>query len=383
MEETPQDDSNIDKYTHDKVEKGIQDLLEEKELKIKWRKELEQNEAVQNYFKNYNNSSIDSFVNSYLSYKYLWYKYGNMYKQMTEDNQSQWIELAHEHLEIILQKKLFDLQCLWRAEQIKLEGVSICFDFDVWEHDIFNCPFIEPITKSDVKLYQEYLSKGDVEIDRFSIGVEWQNYDDIKEAYHADNSEIELPSWYEFHNLRTGNTKLLLLPDIRGEKEQFYQDLYFKNKEKHELQGAQPASNPNWDSRPSLSFYDNQVVSFFVKTFENKEIQNKHIHYTEANSNENDEYYEEIFREMLDAKEPIPIKANYDFKEALALAYNEYRCTKIIAHLPLALEQYQFNIKMGFSVGDQEEFYDDLRKKYVERFLDGRELNGEERTLDF
>jgi hypothetical protein len=381
--ETPQDDSNIDKYTQEKVEKGIQDLLEEKELKIKWRKELEQNEAVQNYFKNYKDSSIDSFVNSYLSYKYLWFKYGDMYKQMTDDNQSQWIELAHEHLQIILQKKLFDLQCLWRAEQIKIEGVSICFDFDVWEHDIFNCPFIEPINQSDIALYQEYLMKGDIELERSLFDVEWQNYEEIKQAYHDDNSDIDMPSWYEFHNLRTGNTKLLLLPDIRGDKEQFYSDLYFKNKEQQEAKEDKPVRDPNWDSVPSLSFYDKQVVSFFVKTFEDKEIQNKHNYYTEANSNEGDEYYEEIFSELLEAKEYIPIKAHYDFKEAIKLAYNEYRYTKIIAHLPMALEQYQFNIKMGFSIGEKEEFYGDLREKYVERFLDGRELNGEERTLNF
>ena len=33
--------------------------------------------------------------------------------------------------DIILEteKKLFDLQCLWRAEQIELESVEICFDF--------------------------------------------------------------------------------------------------------------------------------------------------------------------------------------------------------------------------------------------------------------
>ena len=382
--DTPNDDSNIDKYTRDKVEKGIQDLLEEKELKIKWRAELKQNEAVQNYFKNYSDSSVKSFVDSYLSYKYLWFKYGDMYKEMNDRNESQWIELAHDHLQIILQKKLFDLQCLWRAEQIKLEGVSVCFDFDFWENDIFNCPFLEPITESDMAMYQDYLAKGEAEIERFSIGSEWQNYEEIKEAYLADNGESEMPAWYEFHNLRTGNTKLLLLPDIRGEKEQFYSNLYFKNKAIEDAKQGLPAINKNFDSRPSLSFYDKQITSFFVKTFESKEIQNKCNAYNEINSNEADEYYEEIFRELLEAKEFVPIKANYNFKEALVLAYNDYRGKKLSAHLPMALEQYHFNIKMGFSAEkDNTNFYNELRENYVNRFLEGRVLNGEERNLDF
>ncbi len=385
--ETPQeqDDSNLDKYTKDRVEKGIQDLLDEKELKIKWRKELDQNEAVQNYFKSFNPSSVEDFVNSYISSKHLWYKFGDMYKEIMDSNQSQWIELAHEHLQIILQKKLFDLQCLWRAEQIKLEGVEICFDFDVWENDIFNCPFLEPISKSDIVLYQEYLAKGDLEFFRFSIGDGWQDYDQIKEAYHGDNSDFETPPWYEFHNLRTGNTKLLLLPDIRGDKESFYSNLYFKNRElQKSKQEEQPTTILSHDTRPRLSMYDREIAPFFVKTFESKEIQNKYNYYTEANSDDRDDFLEETFRDMLDAKESIPIKAHYDFKQAIRLAYNDYKCNKIIEHLPLALEQYQFNIKMGFFIqGEQKSFYRELRKTIYEQLLDGKTLNGEERSLDF
>ena len=381
--DTPEDDSNLDKYTKDRVEKGIQDLLDEKETKIKWRKELDQNEAIQNYFKSFNANTIEDFIGSYITKKYMWFKYGDMYKRMLDTNQSQWIELAHEHLQIILQKKLFDVQCLWRAEQIKLEGVSICFDFDVWEHDIFNCPFLEPITSSDIELYQEYLSKVNLEFHGFSLREDWQDYDAIKEAYNGDNSESEMPSWYEYHNLRTGNTKLLLLPDIRGKKEDFYFDLYVKNKEQKKVKQEQPVSNPNYDIRPIISAYDKEIVAFFVKTFEDKEIQNKYNYYTEGNSDYTDNYCEEIFRDMLETKEIIPVKAHRDFKEAIQIAYNDYKSNKIIDHLPMALEQYLFNIKMGFSFDEKEDFYVDFREKRYEEILEGRVLNGEERSMDF
>ena len=381
--ETPEDNSELDKYANERLEKDIQDLLEEKKLKIKWRKELDQNEAIQNYFKNYSDRTVRNFVSDYVSKKYLWFKFGDMYKSMTDASQSQWIELAHEHLEIIQQKKLFDLQCLWRAEQIQLKGVSICFDFDMWEHDIFNCPFLEPITESDIQLYQDYLSKGDLEFDRFLLGEEWQNYDEMKEAYCTDNSDFELPPWYEFHNLRTGNTSLLLLPNIRGDKEKFYSDLYFDNKSKQEQKLPPLTNQQDTDARPSLFAHENENMQFFVKTFENKEIQNKYNYYTEAYSDNEDDYYEEIFRNLLEAKEYVPIKAHYNFKEAIQIAYNDYKCTKIIAHLPMAFEQYLLNIKMGFSFEKNDVFYDEFRNTYAERFMDGRELNGEERNLNF
>ena len=81
MENQDNDNSNLDKYTEERVENGIQELLEEKELKLKWRKELAENENVQNYFKNYSATSVTSFIDDYLNSKHNWVKFGNMYKE--------------------------------------------------------------------------------------------------------------------------------------------------------------------------------------------------------------------------------------------------------------------------------------------------------------
>ena len=383
--ETPNDDAQSNKTPQDGVDKQIQELLDEKELKIKWRKEIEQNEAIQNYFKGYKQASIDSFIKEYLVHKYLWFRFGDMYKQLADDHKSQWIEIAHDHLEIILQKKLFDIQCLWRAEQIELEGIEICYDFVVWQNDIFNCPFLEPITESDIVMYQQYFLSEDTELQDYDAGEEWQDYEERKAGYlnPDDDDYLDMPEWYEYHNLRTGNTNLLILPDVRGTKEKFYSDLFFKNKEEKEAKQEQPEGIPNADNRPSLSGYNEEMVSFFVKTFESKDIQNKHKYYTENNAVRDNMYYEDLVRELIEARENIPIRANEDFREALILANNEYRRKKVGAHLPLAFEQYQFNIKMGFSVGGEDLFYKGLRETYAQRLIDGRVLNGEEPTLDF
>lgn len=380
--ETPNDDANLDKYTQNKVEKGIQELLDEKEIKIKWRKELQQNEAVQNYFKGFKETSISSFIDHYLNQKYFWFQFGDMYKKMADEQRSQWIELAHDHLEIILQKKLFDLQCLWRAEQIELEGVAICFDFVVWQKNIFNCPFLEPLTADDIEMYRQYLLREETELEDYFSGEEWQDYEDIKADYlNLEGNYFGMPEWYEFHNQRTGNTSLLLLPDLRGEKERFYIDLFFKNKKEKEKIG-QP-STPPLDSGLQYLSSDQETIAFFVKTFESKDIQSKSKHFEEYNSFEENFYYEDLVRELIQAREDIPIRANTDFKKALFLAHNEYRCKKVADHLPLALEQYQFNKKMGFSVGRKDLDFLEFRESYFKKIIKGRILNGEEPTLDF
>ena len=136
------DDEGLDNYSKKKYEEGVAELEQEKALKIKWRKEIMENEAAQKYFEGYLPSSIESFIKDYLVKKYIAFKHKDLYARQLEKNRTRWIDEANEHLKPILQKKLFDLQCLWRAEQINLEGIEIAFDFSVVQQDIFNCSFI-------------------------------------------------------------------------------------------------------------------------------------------------------------------------------------------------------------------------------------------------
>ncbi|WP_310558264.1 hypothetical protein [Flavobacterium sp.] len=384
--ENSDDQNEYDKYAQEKINQA----LDEKELKIHWLKEIEQNEAMQNYFKSFNKSSVKSYIDYYIGIKSIWMRYGDFYKEKAASEASQWIEQAHEHLSVILQKKLFDAQCLWRAEQIQLEGVEICFDFTIWEHDIWACPFIEPLTSNEVAMYSDYLTKTDIEISSYSVGDDFQNYEEIKKAYHDSSDFMNMPEWYEYHNTRTGNSSLLLLPDIRGAKEDFYSEIYFKSKEhldKITENEAMVLNNPDRDVRPYLSTHPKEKIEFFVKTFEDRTVQLKYKYYDENcfyNDEEGqNEHYEELFSKMLETKEPIPIQAHHDFREAIAIAYNHYKCRKIAENLPIAYEQYLFNKKMGFITSKNDNFYRGFRTHWTERLIKGRVLNGEAPDLDF
>ena len=381
-EEDNKHDGKLDRLSEQKIQEGIRSLLEEKELKIKWREELESNPAVLEYFKGFSNKDPkNDFLDVYLSTKYQSYAHGDMYKEKQEKSRNQWIELAHEHLGYIQQKKMFDLQCIWRAEQITIAGVDMTIDFKIWENDILNCNFIAPITADEVAMYQDFLlSNTNVDHEWFKL-YEWQEYNEFKASYldNEEKEQVDMPDWYEFHNMRTGNGSLLLLPDVRGEKEEFYVNLYRKAFAKTN------APTPHiQDSRPFLSGYNKEQVQFFVKTFEDKETQKKYQYYTEGISgfDDDDVYY--TLGCILDADEMIAVEAHDNILEAIKRAYNKYWFRKIAECLPIAYEHYLFNRKMGFRYEPKgDDFYLNLKELIKGKILDAREWNGEERTLDF
>lgn len=379
------DSTNDDKFAgkqNEYYEKNVTELFEEKELKIKWHKEILENDSMQEYFKNFNPHSIDTFISFYLAEKYLAYKYADSYQRRADTKRSRWIDAAEKHLKIIQHKKMFDAQCLWRAEQIQLEGVAISFDFRCWIKDILNCPFIEAVTEDDIRMYQDYLATTDFDYRDDDDFHDMQNYDRFRENYHGDEDEgTPLPDWYDYHNLRTGNSSLLLLPDIRGEKEDFYIELFRDDA----CKDAPPPAPYVPDTRGILMTSDIEKMTFFVKTFEDEETRVKYGNYLAVNKKQEDTDFDlgDLLYDLKNEEEVFPIAAHHDYREALFKAYNSFYAKKLAEYLPIAHQQYLFNRQMGLITKAPDNFYLGLRGKYLNMILDGRALNGEPRNLDF
>ncbi|MGB4775744.1 MAG: hypothetical protein WBP45_11260, partial [Daejeonella sp.] len=305
-------------------QKKIDEIYEEVEFLKKVKEELRTEERFVNYFKDFDPKSVDSFIDSYAHNRYMWMRYGPMYKKLNDEEDTKWINTAYEHLGFIQQKKLFDAQCLWRAEKVKFEDVDVCYDFVYWEKYVLQCPFIEPINEDDVNLYIDYLNHNNVEFSLWYTHNDWQDYDEIKEAYHNSDANRDFPEWYDFYNSRRGTSAYLILPDIRGEKEEFYRDIYIKERDKQTEEEDKKREELR-DKRPRVpSTYDKEHLTFFVNTFEDKQTQ---IHFKafERNSEGGDEEeIEEIIRILLAAGEYVPIQAHYDFREALRQAHDRY-----------------------------------------------------------
>ena len=349
--------------------------------------EMEANTAMQKYFKQFEEYSVNNFITSYTMYKRLWLHYGKQYVENKEYHSIKWVSKAVEHLIIIQQKKLFDMQCLWHAEKITIPQVKICYDFLLWEKDVLNCPFLDPVSEDDIDLYAQYLQSEnsfDGDEDYMWSTDEWQDYDEIKEAYETNNENRNFPEWYDFHNGRRGAGVYMTLPNIRGEKEEHYRSIAREanRKENEKNNPPQPYVAPN-----NLWYHDIETREWFIKTFETKEVQEYYAAYqwNERNSGleEDLEYYLNI---LYEADEPVPMLADLDWAEAIKKSAIKYRNQKIAEALPQAWEQYMINIQMNIAFDTDIKFEDvdnEIREMYIKSILKGRKLNGEPEDLDF
>lgn len=346
--------------------------------------QLKTDERYKEFFDLYQPTSVESFINTFAREKTMWYQYGDMYMAGNRDEQTRWIDQAHSHLKTILQKKLFDAQCLWRAEQIHFKEIVHSYDFNLWINNILNCPFIEPINEEDIQLYIDYLQqKTDFEDLRWEH--DWQSFNEIREAYLDPNSSGEVPEWYEYHMSHTGTGVYCNLPDIREEKESRYMTAWRDSiKAERDIQMQQYEATR--DKRPFLNPYDHETCKEFIQKYDSKETLEYYKAYKHWNRHrEANESLDEILSMMMSESGRIPIEAHNDWREAVRLAYGKYKAERIIEYLPMAWEEYMMNKSLGiaFPLEAQREFEVEFRNGLIDKIIKGRVYLGEEPNMDF
>ncbi len=360
-------------------QKKVQEMVDANAFKQKVLQHILESENIQKYLNQFSDSSRESFVQSYCNLKCSWYEYGPIWEKHNESDDLRWLNLAKDQIEAILQKKLFDAQCKWRAELITLPGVEICYDFHTISADIFNCSFIEPITKDEIDLYVNFLNNNEYALNEDAIYLLWQDYNQIKQSYNGEDAFGEIPEWYEYHNNHTGNTILLQLPDIRGEKEGFYLRAARDEHSKHHSQ------TEHVKLKPSISTYDEEQVAEFVNLFEDKETKRWYKAYSARFGGGSiciDDPVEEYVDELVSINEPIPVESHYDLKEAIQIAMKNFRRKKVAETLPIAYEQYLMNLELGIGYDKKEDEFS-FRNFFAQEILKGRVLKGEPEDFNF
>jgi hypothetical protein len=378
------------------------DPQQEKDMVI-WREkkqaeiidELRNNETMQKFLQRTYPFARERFITEYAHEKVRWLEWGTKYVEWDEAENLKWVNDATKRLMEIQQKKLFDQQCLWRAEKIKIKEIKHCYDFIYWEDNVFNCPFIEPVNESDVEMYLQYIRCGYFEMWQGFL-ARWQDYDHILAAYNDEETIRTFPNWYEFHNNLTGNSSYLILPSIRGEKEKKY--LILAAQERHMMQKAEsavkqmvesalPSTQPK--TKPSLDYHKRGWMTWFVNNFDDKETQEAFRQFggeivwenMADDDDDGDDLYE-VFQLLSAADKQVPIEEHYDWKYAVRKAAYMYQCEKIAEAIPIAYQQYRVHIDMNLAFEEKESIFDSMGF-YEEAILRGRELNGEPRDFNF
>lgn len=368
------------------AQEEIQRTIEREKLITEIESDLRTNSKYMEFFNKYQSSSIDSFIGFYKQVKASWIQWGNMYSSIEESRTLKYSRIAYELIWQIQQKKLFNLQCQWRAEAIQLPGIETTHDFMYWELMIFNCPFLSPISEDEYDLFSEYILSDNFEIDSM-LDYDWQDYDQYKDEYHNIENGITMPEWYQFYDSRTGTGSLLDLPNIRGEKEKFYLQLFFENDREKNFEKYNHSSKP--DSRPPFKYYKDEVLEEFVNTFEDPKVKefyrviknNKSV-YVESNDD-----LREAIETLLQAGD-IEMQYADTWQKSIIRTAKLYEVQRIYNAFSTTYKNYISRLKMGIgfdteSIESNIEITASIIKISKENILAGRVLNGEPADFNF
>lgn len=321
--------------------------------------ELKTKQEYLDYYDKFDPASIDEFIDKYASIKLKMFQNQEDYKEGTDYFKSRFIDLADKYIDMILQKKLFNLQCKWRAGLIQLPLVSICKDFEYWSRHIRACPFIPIVTPEDIELCMSFLKEEyDEYADAIIIGNKWQYYELFKFGesqeeegeYDEDAEEVSttsMPPLYLYFDLYQNTAGLINLPDVRGEKEDMYLGIY-RDMQRYErersvvttpqiVEPTEPVVRTPYRER---LFGSSKNIKTFVEAVENKESKEAHTYYYENYQLDKDHEFEEILMYLRDFKEPFPIEAHEDWREAVRLVLLRQTQLKAAEMLPYVYETY-------------------------------------------
>ena len=332
------------------------------------------------------------------------------YKECADDMEIPFRQRAEECLLVIQHKKLFNIQCLWRAEKVRPAGADIVYDFRYWDENLYQCPFLPPITEDEVELLVRFLNESPTELLDYGLlhYNRWQNYEHFKISY-AEEEEIELeefyqhyiligqesiPPWYEFYDTYMGTGGLLALPDLRYPKESNYSRVYYLHREemKSEKQKASDEKKRNKVRKYWLGANNDlfDCLKEMVEEFETPENKINFANYAKVEFPKKEEGrlkedVEFALYHLWLAREPVHIDEGNDWREAILQCFNKYRAKKIIEAIPIIYEQYRMCIDNNITVPTPghkvytQEWINNMKKEVLE----GRKLLGELENFDY
>ncbi len=368
------------------------------------KKDLETNPKYTEFFSGFHPDSIPAFIHKIADVKARNTVQGNILKKLQTERVLDPKARAEEGLWEIQQKKLFTMQCLWRAEKIEIPEIKVSRDFHYWEKNIKECPFLEPVTEDEVELYISYILTDDFVFD-FEPFHSFQDYESFKEEYLSQDEAGEIPEWYLFYDIRKGTGSYLILPDVRGKKEQKYLDAFSANDKKVQAIAAAAAPAPLPPKRmdymqimelvmefaeqneDELTYKYITQVSMYCEAKREAEAEGREVGDFESHDPEVGQARHAL-SELEYTPFKIPTAAYYDWKQGIINALYKYETQQVADAMKLAFEDYNMRREMGipFESKDMDRLYKGWEKNmevWRERILTGRELLGEPRDFNF
>ena len=380
------------------------------ELRKTFLEEIKNSKEQNDYLKKYKEESVENFILGYTEIKAsLIERYKSEVSKIRSVDLRVKLE-AEKYFEYIKQKQLYNLQLKWRAEEIQLEGIKTCIDFEFWGKHINDCFFLPQISEYEVKLLKDYLKSEDYRPEGSFTRLAWQNYDMFNNDL-VPFFNVEYPAWYKYYDAHLGTGTLLNLPNIRGEKERYYFIERSKNEniERKKIEKAHKKNPPPPPPQKPIKLTDDiySNIDLFIQEFEKDQHilelerlfkkQTLAFDYREkVNTEENevynehdidDEIVEDAVRDLDEYKTKIPMLGGFQWREAIMITLVNYKIQRIEELIDGIYDEYLMLEETGISTKRSKEIMlaeleVDSDLSFSRRLiLEGRKLLGE--PLDF
>ena len=339
--------------------------------------------AYKEFFSEYEPYSVTGFCQDYAAAKTHLVAMAHYHMEPNVSSHEQILGRATERvLNMILQKKLWNMQLLWRAGKINIPQVQIAYDFKVWSQQIRNCPFIEKVTPQEIEVMKQFLANDNFDGEQESWRLDWQDYEQLMMKDEEDDI-VNLPPWYEFYDEKLDTSSLLLLPDIRGQKEKEYEEVYYKWKRKQPPDPVVPRK-PEPPYIPHMIPNEETYIKF-MEQFENDYIcKLKQLKMeSEILLDKTYDKYEvrNAIMELEMADYPVYLDNTLNWHQAILKAGQQVKNKRISDHLVRVYEFYSMQYDLGLippgDLNKKDTNGKGLREMLMLPILKGRELSGE------
>jgi hypothetical protein len=309
-------------------------------------RELYSNASYWEFFDTFSEESVHDFIPDYAARKAWYLLNGPLLLRKKEREQFRFRDLAEKCFWEIQQKKLFNLQCEWRAGLAEPEGVRVTRDFYCLEKKIRNLDLLSPVTADEVCMYIDYLKSGLYAEKKWYVN--WQDYDTFRNC--GENSG-DIPAWYQFHDQKTGSGYLALLPDRKGEEEMKCMQALRDNST--EAAGDMMAGHDGL--KPELAG-NYETIEFFISTFESRKLLSWFRAAEKKPTDQDAEaQLQDAWRILNLAEKPVKLPDAADWKEAVIKGAFQYKTSQIAMHIPLIFEEYLLRMRSGILYDEEGE----------------------------
>ncbi len=290
-------------------------------------------------------------------------------------------EMAWKAYGAILSRKLFILQCRWRAEQLILKDVAISYDFWYWGYDRYCCPFIDEVTVEELELMKAFLLQP--AFSRWDLDQleNWQDYDQYLTGPDKDtNLGVDYPSWFAYCDGHGTDPDWRSLPDIRGQKEHAYM-----NAARSTRTTQRAADTPKEETKKSLDYDDRELMAAELADLLEDTTTAQYIR-DKYDARKGQTYpdvdvalmYFEAFH-----TEEFPVQAHENWGEGLNLAADQFFARRAAEVLEETHEEYLYRKANNLLEKEEHNYFRRIADKYGEFIMEGRMKKGEPKDLNF